>query len=126
MRSGGIETAPRLVTWRQFCHLLRIVISFRRLERLKQLAARDNRSLNNYVETILMDVAYNTTNATTRAAMAEAQNDEKFQNRNSLRLSVGFGRQEEQTVLRSPSYAIRQTRRATAGYSSLCRRTCGS
>ena len=29
------------------------------LERLKQLAAHDNRSLNNYVETILMDVIYN-------------------------------------------------------------------
>lgn len=45
------------------------------LERLKQLAARDNRSLNNYVETILMDVAYNTPNATTRAAIKEAQDD---------------------------------------------------
>jgi len=45
------------------------------LERLKQLAARDNRSLNNYVETILMDVAYNTPNATTVAAMREAEND---------------------------------------------------
>lgn len=48
------------------------------IDRLKQLAARDNRSLNNYVETILMEVAYNTPNATTRAAMAEAQNDESL------------------------------------------------
>jgi len=45
------------------------------IERLKQLAARDNRSLNNYVETILMDVAFNTPNATTRAAMVEAKDD---------------------------------------------------
>jgi len=45
------------------------------LERLKLLAARDNRSLNNYVETILMDVAYNTPNAEPRAAMAEAHNE---------------------------------------------------
>jgi len=45
------------------------------LERLKQLAARDNRSLNNYVETILMDVAFNTPNATTIAAMKEAQEE---------------------------------------------------
>lgn len=45
------------------------------LERLKQLAARDNRSLNNYVETILMDVAYNTPNAATVAAMREAQDE---------------------------------------------------
>jgi hypothetical protein len=45
------------------------------LDRLKQLAARDNRSLNNYVETILMDVAYNTPNATTVTAMKEAQDE---------------------------------------------------
>jgi len=48
------------------------------LERLKQLAARDNRSLNNYVETILMDVVYNTPNATTVAAMREAENEENL------------------------------------------------
>lgn len=48
------------------------------IDKLKQFAARDNRSLNNYVETILMDVVYNTPNATTRAAMAEAQNDENL------------------------------------------------
>lgn len=45
------------------------------LDRLKQLAARDNRSLNNYVETILMDVAYNTPNAATITAMKEAQDE---------------------------------------------------
>jgi len=50
------------------------------LERLKQLAAKDNRSLNNYVETILMDVAYNTPNDTTKAAMEEAQNDANLTN----------------------------------------------
>jgi predicted transcriptional regulator len=48
------------------------------VERLKQMAAKDNRSLNNYVETILMDVAYNTPNATTIAAMKEAENDENL------------------------------------------------
>lgn len=48
------------------------------LERLKQMAARDNRSLNNYVETILMDVAYHTPNAETRAAMIEARDDANF------------------------------------------------
>ncbi len=48
------------------------------LERLKQLAARDNRSLNNYVETILMNVVYNTPNATTVAAMKEAENEENL------------------------------------------------
>lgn len=45
------------------------------LDRLKLLAARDNRSLNNYVETILMDVVYNTPNAETIAAMAEAHDE---------------------------------------------------
>lgn len=45
------------------------------LERLKQLAAGENRSLNNFVETILMDVAYNTPNAETVAAMKEAKDD---------------------------------------------------
>lgn len=45
------------------------------LERLKQLAAKDNRSLNNFVETILMDVAFNTPNAATVAAMKEAADE---------------------------------------------------
>lgn len=45
------------------------------LERLKQLAANDNRSLNNYVETILMDVAYHTPNAATISAMKEAEDE---------------------------------------------------
>lgn len=48
------------------------------LIRLKQLAARDNRSLNNYVETILMDVAFNTPNVTTVAAIKEAENEENL------------------------------------------------
>jgi hypothetical protein len=48
------------------------------VERLKLMAAHDNRSLNNYVETILMDVAYHTPNATTIAAMKEAENDENL------------------------------------------------
>lgn len=52
------------------------------LERLKQLAAIDNRSLNNYVETILMEVAYNTPNATTVAAMKEAQDESTLTNVN--------------------------------------------
>lgn len=43
------------------------------LDRLKQMAAKDNRSLNNFVETILMDVAYNTPNAETHEAIMEAR-----------------------------------------------------
>ena len=43
------------------------------VERLRQNARRENRSLNNYVETLLMDAAYRTPNATTRAAIEEAR-----------------------------------------------------
>lgn len=43
------------------------------IERLRQLAKIQNRSLNNFVETILLDVAYNEPNETTLAAMKEAE-----------------------------------------------------
>lgn len=43
------------------------------IERLKQLAHRQNRSLNNYVETLLLDAAYNEPNAITLAAMKEVE-----------------------------------------------------
>ncbi len=45
------------------------------LERLKTLAARDNRSLNNYVETLLMDATYHTPNAATIQAMQDAKDE---------------------------------------------------
>ncbi|ROS79516.1 toxin-antitoxin system protein [Muribaculaceae bacterium Isolate-042 (Harlan)] len=43
------------------------------IERLKQIAKRQNRSLNNYVETLLLDAAYHEPNATTLVAMKEAE-----------------------------------------------------
>ena len=43
------------------------------IDRLKQLAKRQNRSLNNYVETLLLDAAYHEPNAATLAAMQEAE-----------------------------------------------------
>ncbi len=43
------------------------------IDRLKQLAKRQNRSLNNYVETVLLDAAYHQPNAVTLAAMKEAE-----------------------------------------------------
>ena len=43
------------------------------IDRLKQLAKRQNRSLNNYVETLLLDAAYHEPNAITLAAMQEAE-----------------------------------------------------
>lgn len=43
------------------------------LDRLKQEAQKVNRSLNNYVECILMDSVYNVPNQTTLDAMKEAE-----------------------------------------------------
>ncbi len=42
------------------------------VERLKVLARKDNRSLNNYVEKVLMSVAYGEPNETTKAALKDA------------------------------------------------------
>lgn len=43
------------------------------LERLKIEARKENRSLNNYVESVLMDVVYKIPNDETFAAMKEAK-----------------------------------------------------
>mgnify|MGYP002673417103 FL=1 len=47
--------------------------------RLKVLAKKDNRSLNNYVENVLMSVAYNEPNETTRAALKEAAGNKNLE-----------------------------------------------
>ncbi len=46
------------------------------VDRLKVAAKRENRSLNNYVESVLMDVVYHRPNAETRAAIEEAMRGE--------------------------------------------------
>ena len=43
------------------------------LDRLRLAAKKQNRSLNNFVESILMDVVYNEPNEETKEAIAEAQ-----------------------------------------------------
>lgn len=43
------------------------------LDRLKELAARDRRSLNNFVEGILLDAVYHEPNEVTKAAFEEAK-----------------------------------------------------
>lgn len=43
------------------------------LERLKAAAKREHRSLNNYVERVLMNVVYNEPNDETKAAIEEAR-----------------------------------------------------
>ncbi len=42
------------------------------LERMKRNAARENRTLNNYVESVLLEVVYAEPNEETRAAIKEA------------------------------------------------------
>ena len=42
------------------------------LERLRRNAVRQNRTLNNYVESLLLDIVYNEPNDTTRVAIEEA------------------------------------------------------
>ena len=48
-------------------------LSVELIERLKLLAKRQNRSLNNYVETLLLDAAYHEPNKETLEAMKEAE-----------------------------------------------------
>ena len=43
------------------------------LEKLKELAAKDRRSLNNYVEGILLDSVYHEPNEVTKQAMREVE-----------------------------------------------------
>lgn len=43
------------------------------IERLKELAKKEHRSLNNFVECVLLDVAYHEPNEITKAAIEEAR-----------------------------------------------------
>ena len=43
------------------------------IERLKEIAKREHRSLNNFVECVLLNVAYNEPNDLTKAAIEEAR-----------------------------------------------------
>lgn len=49
-------------------------LSVELIEKLKTLAKRQNRSLNNYVETLLLDAAYHEPNAITIKAMEDVKN----------------------------------------------------
>lgn len=49
------------------------------IERLKQEAKRENRSLNNYVETLLMDATNRKPNAETLAAIEEARSGKELE-----------------------------------------------
>ena len=49
------------------------------LKKLKIEARKQNRSLNNFVESVLMDAVYRTPNAQTKAAMREAREDKNLE-----------------------------------------------
>ena len=51
------------------------------MARLRQNAVRENRTLNNYVESVLLDVVFHEPNAVTRAAIDEATSG---QNQNKI------------------------------------------
>lgn len=48
------------------------------IERLKRNATSQNRTLNNYVESLLLDVVYHEPNEVTRAAIEEALNRKDY------------------------------------------------
>jgi hypothetical protein len=56
------------------------------IEKLKEAARRENRSLNNYVESVLMDVAYNNPNKLTIKAMREAREERELETLSSDKL----------------------------------------
>ena len=49
------------------------------IAKLKEAATRENRSLNNYVESVLMDVVYNNPNKLTIKAMKEARENRELE-----------------------------------------------
>ena len=49
------------------------------LDRLKAAARKDNRSLNNYVESVLLDAVYREPNEETLAAMKEAKENKNLE-----------------------------------------------
>ena len=62
--------------------IIRRPVSFRLradvLEGLKRNAARENRTLNNYVESVLLEFMYEEPNETTKAAIREAMNRKEY------------------------------------------------
>ena len=61
------------------------------IEKLKEAARRENRSLNNYVESVLMDVAYNNPNKLTIKAMREAREECELETLSSDKLESRLG-----------------------------------
>lgn len=49
------------------------------IDRLREAAKKENRSLNNFVESVLMDIVYRKPNATTLKAMQEAESGKELE-----------------------------------------------
>lgn len=49
------------------------------VDKLKEAAVKNNRSLNNYVESLLIDIVYNRPNKLTLQAMEEAKKSENLE-----------------------------------------------
>ena len=67
---------------------IRVQASFRLkadlMERLRMGAKASNRSLNNFVESVLLDAMYHEPNDTTKAAIAEARSNKEKKAYNSV------------------------------------------
>lgn len=59
------------ITLEKKAHVFRLPVSL--LDKLKELARNDRRSLNNYVECLLLDAVYNEPNEETLASLKEAK-----------------------------------------------------
>ena len=59
------------ITLEKKSHVFRLPVYL--LEKLKELAQRDRRSLNNYVEVLLLDAVYNEPNEITRQSFEDAK-----------------------------------------------------
>ncbi len=59
------------IAFEKKAHVFRLPVYL--LDKLKELAAKDRRSLNNYVECLLLDAVYHEPNDTTKASFEEAK-----------------------------------------------------
>lgn len=59
------------IAFEKKAHVFRLPVYL--LDKLKELAAKDRRSLNNYVECLLLDAVYHEPNEVTKASLEEAK-----------------------------------------------------
>ena len=106
-------------------------LSVELIDRLRLLAKGQNRSLNNYVETLLLEAAYHEPNSTTLAAMKEAESG-VLRNEPALDLSsvqameksMGLCRQGSIRKIISVSAIIRAKSKNCLRFLNFCRMNC--